>query len=416
MTVIDLGERSHDTEPDPPPPPPPVGRQLRAALVALLTLLALGAAAPAPARAVRIPVPATSQPGSLVAAGLLILVGERVAGPDGPPQLIAVDVTDGRSRWRLPLPDAAPVSVLERLGDDVVVTVESDEGPTTLLIDPTAGRVRWRRAGTATPTGDGGLLLSAAGPGAVHGVDPGSGAVRWSVASGADTVQYRYDARTVDAFVLVAVTGRIQVYDASTGERRAAFTIPPPRPGGYESTQVVGDLLLVVGEPDRVAAYGLDDGALRWEAPLDPTAPITNDCGDAICLGQPSRARVIDPATGRVRWTADGWAPLTLVGDRLLAGGPEGARQQYALLDPATGRVLAELGRWQPVGELRGKRLLVTRLLPRNRQLLAELELATGEVRVRHVLPGWSGSCDYADRVLHCLTEGGQIRAWRLPG
>ncbi|MFJ6197063.1 PQQ-binding-like beta-propeller repeat protein [Micromonospora sp. NPDC092111] len=421
MTVIDLGELGHDELVDlPPRPPRPVGRQLRAALLTVLVLLTVAAAAPAPARLARIPVPDLPEPAHLVVGDLLVLTGPRTLAPTAG-QLTAVDLADGRIRWRAPLPDNQQLVVLDEVGDDMVVSTDPGGEPVTMLLDHADGRVRWRQPGSAVSTGNGGLLLEDVEVDGVtvRGVDPASGAVRWSVGTGAATPGYRAGARGIEELVLVTAAGRVEVYDVDTGVRRLTFAVPPAHGDSRELAQVAGDVLLVDEEPGRAAGYDLDTGRRRWVTPLVPHlgTPFAYSCGDAVCLGAPSGARVLDPVTGRLRWAADDWAPLFTVGDWLLGARADGQqRESFALLDPATGRVHADLGGWRLVQGRPGTTVFVTRPLAGGRQLLAELDVGSGALRVRDVLPERWELCSHHADVLVCWRRGDSLGVWRLPG
>ncbi|GAB3173486.1 outer membrane protein assembly factor BamB [Micromonospora palomenae] len=423
MTVIDLGEVGHDVEPvRPPRPPRPVGRPVRLALVALLALLGLAAAAPGSPPPVRVAVPAGPDPGQLVGDDLFVRSVPTAALMGR--ELTAVGLEDGRIRWRSPVPAGHHLVVLTEVGGDVAVTSDPGGEPVSAVLDHTDGRVRWRQPGVAVPTGDGGLLLEDAEPDrvAVRGVDVASGSPRWSAAIGPGAIGYRYDDRGITQIVLVAHDGRVEVRDRITGQLRRTFRIPPARGPMRETVQVVGDALLTDAGSGQVAAYHLDTGDLRWRRPLDPAAPFVQACGDAVCLGQRSGVRVLDLTTGRLRWADDRWSPLWLVDDRLLAVNSGGGPETFALLDPATGRVRSELGPWQIVGadtsggRLVGRPLLVTRAVSGGRQLLGELDVGTGEVRPRDVLPGGWEFCTHRGRTVVCWRANGEQGVWRLGG
>ncbi|MEU5940037.1 PQQ-binding-like beta-propeller repeat protein [Micromonospora sp. NPDC047548] len=424
MSVIDLGELGRAAEPvRPSRPPRPVGRPLRLALVALLALLSLAGAAPGSPQPARLAVPAGPEPGHLVAGDLLVLAVPTSASSGTVQELTAVGLADGRTRWRSPLP-VGHLSVLAEVGGGVVVTSDSGGDPVSALLDRASGRVRWRQPGFAVPTGDGGLLLEDGAPEriAVRGVDVGSGATRWSVAIGRGTLGYRYDDQGIAQIVLVTHSGRVEVRDPDTGRLAVAFRVPPARGPAHDTTRVAGDMLLVDGDQGQLAGYDLDTGSLRWQVPFDPATSFARACGDAICLEQPPGVRVLDPTTGRLRWADDRWRPAWLVDGSLLAISYDRERESFGLLDPATGRVLTALGPWQLVGsEVWGGRLverplLVTRAVSGGRQLLGDLDVGTGEVRIRDVLPGGWAFCSHRGRTLVCWRSNGEFGVWRLGG
>ncbi|MGK5443034.1 PQQ-binding-like beta-propeller repeat protein [Micromonospora sp. URMC 105] len=425
MTVIDLGELGRADEQTPSPRPPRSGgRPLRLALVALLALLSLAGAVPGPRPPVRLAVPAGPEPGQLLSDLLVRAVPTSAASAR---ELVAVGLADGRVRWRSPLPAGHQLALVDEVGGNVVVTSDPGGEPESALLDHDSGRVRWRQPGVAVPTRDGGLLLEKMEPDRirVRGVDPGSGAVRWSATAGAGTLGYRYDDRGVAQVVLITNAGRVEVRDSDTGRLGSAFQVPPARGPAADYTQVAGDVLLTDGGPGQVAAYDLDTGDLRWRTPVDPANPFARACGGGICVAQgDTGTRVLDPSTGRVRWTDDRWSPAWPLGDQLLAigSGPGGDRESFALLDPATGRMRVELGPWQPIstevagGRLVEGRMLTVRPLSGGRMLLGELDLGTGEVRPLDVLPGGWDFCTHRGRAVTCWGAKSELGLWRLPG
>ncbi|MFI9642315.1 PQQ-binding-like beta-propeller repeat protein [Micromonospora sp. NPDC051925] len=430
MTVIELGVVGHDGPSElPPRPPRPLGPPLRAVLLVLLVLLTMAGAAPGPTRLDRLPVPDVLEPGHRVVGDLLVLTEPASRAPDAW-QLMAVGLSDGRVRWRAELPAGEQLVALDAVGDDVVVSTAPGGEPVSMLLDHADGRVRWRQPGSAVPTGDGGLLLEDVDPDriTVRGVDAASGEVRWSVESAPATPGYRAGARGIEELVLVSPAGRAEVYDVGTGVRRLTFAVPPARDDQHLA-QPVGDVLVVDDEPGRVAGYDLESGQRRWEASLDsPGRPsFAYDCGGAVCLHTPAGTgtsdlatgtRVLDPATGRVRWATDEWRPLWAVGDRLLGvRGEVPGQERFALLDPVTGRVRADLGRWRLVNDrLSAAPFLVTQPVAADRHLLAELDVDSGEARIMDVLPERWTVCSRYGRILVCWREGHRLGVWRLPG
>ncbi|MFJ8685084.1 outer membrane protein assembly factor BamB family protein [Micromonospora wenchangensis] len=423
MTVIDLGEVGHHDEPTPPPARRPRGRRsaghpAAVALTALLLLLTLAGAAPGPPRLTPVPVPDVPEPSHLIVGGLLVLAYPSALSPAGSRQLTAIDLTDGRVRWETSLSPRHQLVVLEGVGDDVVVTTDPGGEPVSMVLDHVDGRARWRQPGVAVPTADGGLLLEDLHVDrvAVRGVEPATGAARWTVTAGAATVGYRPGERGVAELVVVTSAGQAEAYDVDTGVRRLAFPVPPARGDHHHVAQPVGDLLLVDGEPGRLAGYDLASGRRRWDTPVPtPDGWSVRSCGDAVCLGESFGTRVLDPVTGRVRWTSDWWAPVASVAGRMVGVSADG-RQGLALLDAATGRAVAELGRWELVYQWRPTdALLVVRPVGGGRQLLAELNPTDGTLRVRDVLPGRWEACWRRQGVLVCWRQRDSIGVWRMP-
>ncbi|TDC82827.1 hypothetical protein E1193_10735 [Micromonospora sp. KC606] len=162
---------------------------------------------------------------------------------------------------------------------------------------------------------------------------------------------------------------------------------------------------------------------MRWRLPFDPDGVTdAGRCADVVCLVRADGTLVVDPATGRQQRLAGEWSPVVTVGRRWLAVRGHRERETYALLDRADGRVVAELGPWRlitddvPDGPGAGRPLLVSRELAGGRQLLGELDPATGEVRIRDVFAGgWRDCSHQAGRTLVCWRPTGQFGVWRLP-
>ncbi|WKU04832.1 PQQ-binding-like beta-propeller repeat protein [Micromonospora sp. HUAS LYJ1] len=423
MTVIDLGEVGHHDDPTPPPARRSrarrsAGHPAAVALTALLLLLTLAGAAPGPTRLTPVPVPDVPEPSHLIVGGLLVLAYPSALAPAGSRQLTAIDLADGRIRWETSLSPRHQLVVLDGVGDDVVVTTDPGGEPVSMVLDHVDGRTRWRQPGVAVPTADGGLLLEDVHVDrvAVRGVEPATGAVRWTVTAGAATVGYRAGERGVAELVVVTSAGRAEAYDVGTGVRRLAFPVPPARSDHHHVAQPVGDLLLVDGEPGRLAGYDLASGRRRWDAPVSTRdAWSVHPCGDAVCLDESSGTEVLDPVTGRVRWTSDRWSPVASVAGRLVGVNADGP-PRLALLDAATGRAVAELGRWELVHQWPPiVRLLAVRPATGDRQLLAELDPADGTLRVRDVLPGRWDACWRSQGVLVCWRQRNSLGVWRMP-
>lgn len=385
-------------------------------LVGLFLLLTMAGAAPGPTRLVPVPVPDVPEPSHLIVGDLLVLAYPSALAPAGSRQLIAVDLTDGRVRWQVSLSPRHQLLVLDRVGDDVAITTDPGGEPVSMVLDHVDGRARWRQPGRAVPTRDGGLLLEDVHVDrvVVRGVDPATGAVRWTATAGAATVGYRTSARGIEELVLVTSAGLAEAYDVGTGVRRLAFPVPPAR-GDHHLAEPVGELLLVGGEPDLLAGYDLGSGRRRWDT-TSPGGGAARTCGDAVCLDTPSGTRLLDPATGRVRWSTGRWFPVESVGDRMVAVSVD-RPERLALLDPATGRAVAELGGWNLVDRSPPTApYLAIRPVAGERRLLAALDPAGGTPRLVDVLPGAWDRCSLDQGVLVCWRQRNSIGVWRLPG
>ena len=249
--------------------------------------------------------------------------------------VVAVDLADGATRWRAQIGDrttawvhAAPVD----LGDAVAV----GEPRWYAAFDVGDGTERWRidradqfeNVATLT-TGvvqDGTLVVPFSMlPGHTLGLDPVTGAVRWS----GDGVAHHSPASDVVALpdgrdvLLVRLGGRVERVAAATGEvrwaTRVAAAFVPGRPLVVEDAVVVTTALGDVHRLDLVA------GAERWTARLP---------GDGVLAMGPYRrsgpavpAGPVRVAEQVVQPTGDGWVhALDIATGRLVAsvevGGP----------------------------------------------------------------------------------------------
>ncbi|WP_320064665.1 PQQ-binding-like beta-propeller repeat protein [Micromonospora sp. RTGN7] len=440
MTVIDLGELRGDVKPDPPSRPPrAAARPLRAALAGAVALFALAASAPSvrPASAV---LAVRTGAEVLLAGGRLYVAEPPSLGTDGGREVVAYTMPAAaggspRPLWRTPAPGGfGQFWVREHNGFVLLTGGRDGRALETFVVDAATGRQRWRLPGFPDPTvGDGLLLLGGGfGDGAgeqatdtLQAVDLPSGRVRWSVPATRGRLTYRYRGAEVDRVVLIPGSGRIEVRDARSGAVLAALDPPPGGPPGPQDVNVAGDLLLVtsttgdVAGDSRVTAYGLDALDRRWQLDLPPGGYLAQ-CGEVPCVAARNvGVSLLDPATGRARWTnpRSQWV-AAVRGDRLLVAAQDlvGA-VEFAVLDATTGRTVAELGRRElvhnrdPDGPL-----FTTRRTREGALLVAELDPVAAEARSLEVLPDAPVDCRSAGRDLVCRRASGTWGWWRLPG
>jgi hypothetical protein len=146
---------------------------------------------------------------------------------------------------------------------------------------------------------------------------------------------------------------------------------------------------------------------------------VQSDCGGEICVfSYRGGVQVIDPATGRTRWTGDHWTAAAQAGPYLLFTGNEGVDGNYplAVLDPGTGTVLGDFGAWQVAGEARADGTLVGQ----NQQVGTEtlwyalLDPATRGVRVLGMATGVADHCRATAEVLVCRGIDASVTIWPL--
>ncbi|MFC0004023.1 outer membrane protein assembly factor BamB family protein [Micromonospora siamensis] len=426
--MIELGELRHGDDDDPRPDPvraAPPARAGRVLLVLLLVLLTAAGSAPDPVRREYVTLPGPQVSTFELADGRLFVA-------DGPQsmrpttEVVAYQVPEGRRLWRMPLVRGHRVLGLTvEAGTLLIASSPAGNGqPATTAVDVANGRVRWQRDGYPLFGREGTVLLQAGSgtdPGNLEAVGVTSGRVRWTRPWPTTGTTFEYgDPAGVGRFLQLDRRGRVQVYDARTGDLIVAGPIVPASHGFYDRVDTIGGLLLVEDGSGTVYAYGLDRLDARWRLRLPVEARDGwgyQDCGDVICLvtGE-SGAQVIDPATGRIRWSTDRADGLFPIGDRLLAGlFTQGQEAELTVLDPATGRRIADLGRWRvAVTDPTREPLFGLHRLKDNRELVAELNVAAGQARVLDVLPGYWDDCATRDRILVCRRLDGTLGVWRL--
>lgn len=260
---------------------------------------------------------------SRLAAGAVALVG----GPDDVVVLTSASVAavarhDGAPRWETRLED--PGRTLA--ADDRTVVVA--DGGRFVGLDRRSGVPRWV---VPTPEPPGAVAISGSGEralvvvttdaGGVAALDPMTGVARWSVhlrgaargALGADRTQGSVVGVWQDEGSTV-----VRAVDAA-GSTRWEQPLDP-----WAGTPVVTGDLVVVGAGDghhvaAVRAFGVQDGAPRWTAPVpasfqpDLHPAITRDA--VVAVDELGDVVMTDRLSGRRRWRTD-------LGAAVLAGGP----------------------------------------------------------------------------------------------
>jgi hypothetical protein len=233
----------------------------------------------------------------------------------------------------------------------------------TVAIESSTAQVRWRRpyllvdvaperglalaAGTATTT----ATAPAAAAGTLAALDLATGQTQWEHRVPTDTRHFLEAQWTVSALP----SGRVEVRELDHGNLVTAADLRSPVPPSITSwVQPARGQLLVATSDSTVVAYGLPRLDRRWQADWDLTDwSVSPECGAGLCVfSREVGLRLVDPASGRTRWSDSRWISAELAGGRLLARGRQrpGSGSVAALLDPATGRVLLDLDRWTAVG------------------------------------------------------------------
>jgi hypothetical protein len=232
--------------------------------------------------------------------------------------------------------------------------------------------------------------------------------------------------------LVVSADDLVELRDPDTGAVLASRHVS----GVTDSPQPIwpflfGDWLVVqtwFEDDGRVLrGYDVDTLTQRWELVSAPgRAGWAEPCGPMLCLRYPEAdgaaadpatgdppafydVQVVDPATGRVSWVADGRRTLLFpAGERLLASDLDAAPR--AVLDARTGRPLYDLAGWQAptVGETS-----LTLLRPEaGWTRVARLDLATLAVTELGRVPGRPDRCEPAAGSLVCRHDD---RLWIWP-
>ncbi|WP_433130845.1 PQQ-binding-like beta-propeller repeat protein [Micromonospora sp. CA-240977] len=425
MSIIELGEiRDEPVAVPPVRTPRAVGRPMRTAAVLLLALVLLAGATPPPQRMVSV-VPASPAANTYLTADGVFVIDPPLPDQDRYLTAYAWPEPHGaaaRRRWQASVP-SGDAYVRVRVERGLVLATGADDGAgvfATTAFDAETGQQRWRHPGVPVPVTDGGLLLADIHQDETDGmsrIEPDTGRVLWSVPllSPSGPGFHLTDGR-IDRFALVQPTGEVQVHDADTGRLLRSVDTLPGDASVFQRVQIVDDLLLLLtpGDVPMMMAYGLAGLEQLWTAQVSPVS-FAVGCADLLCVaGQDGSLQVLDPATGVVRWSDPPGRELLadVRGDRLLMSGPSG---QFAVRDAVTGRMRTELGVWDLAPTLRPDDPLVgMRHGDDGRLVVAELDLAAGEARIRDVLPDITGGCQASLPVLLCQRLDGSTALWRL--
>ncbi len=433
--VIDLGELPHGTQERVRPaarPPVPVRPVLIAAAVVLLATLTGAVRTPAPSGPMIIP----AQLGDTTFTGrdryfVVTPADQRATSRLQSKIITTYALPDATLLSRTPVTVSGAIIQVDAIGDVVLVSQQVDTvgGQATTAVAAATGRVLWRHSSRligASPSGRLALMLdtsSGAGPLRWYGVDPTSGAALWSQeepVTGSTDLAYG-SGDTPARLVTATVAGELTVRDPETGAVTATAVVPAPPEWRLRGLNIwIVDELVLLGGREGITAYDLTDLRARWQSPFDLTEVfVLPVCGDAICLfGRFGGLKVLDPATGLLRWGTEEWAAARRVGPYLLASGdeqPEG-QEPLVVLDSRSGSRRGSFGVWYPVGDpLPDGRIIGVRERPAEQRVwYAALDPAALTVRVLGVADGVTGDCDVTTDVLICRRVDSSVGVWRL--
>ncbi|MFC7527216.1 PQQ-binding-like beta-propeller repeat protein [Actinoplanes sp. GCM10030250] len=426
--LIDLGEVPRGA-PRPraaaiPAPPVPYGFLL--VLLCALLLVSLSGAAPPHRPVLPVPVPA-------VLGDAIRVAGDRLF-------VISPARTTGRRTIRTyQLPDATLLSEhtltvngdvlsVDVAGDLMLVTVQDERTIRfgTITLRPGSNQPLWQRPVLlqGVSAADGLALVREEGAdfgeAYWHGVDLHTGAVRWTVhQNGQDDVAVSSYGKGYPQWLYVLTgDGRLEARDTRTGRPAATVTVPEGR-SGSTSLWTAGNLVLVGAGGSGTTGYDMNAGLQpRWRSGMNLSwyrGPVT--CGEFICAFLPQRGiLVIDPLTGRERWSSDRWDYADRVGGHLLSVMPGTAYPRLYVLDPATGDVLGDAGLWQSAGpgpEPETAYVLRT-VSGQDRIWYGVLDLTTLRIRVLGAADDVSGDCHFSAGALVCRRIDATVGVWRI--
>jgi hypothetical protein len=316
------------------------------------------------------------------------------------------------------------------VGDTVLVSYQADAAGSEATQALAAGtdHVLWRHPARlfTTSARDGLALLRENNPqfGSLHwyGVDLATGRTRWSLDQPA--FGYTIEAMDRDGFPATLVTadvnGHLEVHDARTGALTAQADVPAPDDwAGRGISMWTADDMVLVGGRAGTTAYALADLSRRWSDDVDLSERyVLPHCGDVVCVvGSFDGVQVLDPATGRPRWSTERWSSVEQVGAYLLADGPVGAVEEpQAVVDPVTGRRRGDFGPWRSIGEPRPDGTVIGMRQHRGQDVVwyATLDPATLAVRYLGSAERVSGDCRVLPDVLVCRRLDASVGIWSL--
>lgn len=429
--VIDLGEFRPDEDlPDRPFAMPP--RRWRFLLVAVAVLCATtltGSVRRAELSPVtRIPVPLGAV--TFIGDHEYFVVADTDQAVDDPVQNNIITVyalPSGALLSRTSVSVTGSIRQVLAVGSLILVTYEADDIGTEATAAYAAGTEVsvWRRYGRLF-----GLAPSRRAV-MLHEVSAGMPTARWSgidVRTGAliwQFIQPRTDAAELvggldsppDRLVSVTAAGRIEARSLNTGK---VIGVSEAHPGWFVHGRYIGMAagLVLMGEASGTTAYALSDLRERWHSGIDlSSSQLWPGCGDIICVaGYAGGLRVLDSATGRQRWAADGWVVAEQFGPVLLASDTyeQTGTQSFAVLDSVDGRKLSTLSGWRPAGGTRADgNVPVTRDQPElQRVWYGLLDPSTLRVRVLGAAEQVTGSCSSTSDVLVCRRVDASSGVW----
>lgn len=361
-------------------------RLARVVAVAGLVLLLLGGAAVLPRGAGVVEVLRADGVG--LSSGLLTTQAVYIARTDG--RVEAIPLCEGCPSWRAEITSGQRL----QLAGSTLVVDSNDAGVATFL-DARTGTVLWSQDGFPFVQLVGGRAAEwSPDDGVLRLRELRTGRLFWkrpaSAFAGDETRVVLLDGTR--AAVYAAADGR-----ELTGPRALSvrgewdFSVPGA------TVQLVGERLIAISGAS-VAAFRLDGLEREWRTPVASPFGAAACGGGLLCVVGFEGLTMLDPASGRVRWSGPQWR---LVSESEVLTGDDG---RSARVDLATGRVTHDFGRGRPVGDLlfypEGDRTTL---------------VGADDGRVRGVIPRVTpDACQRAGDLLSCLRHDLTVSVWRF--
>jgi outer membrane protein assembly factor BamB len=274
----------------------------------------------------------------------------------------ALRLTNGHQLWRRSFPQAGndPFSGMvyglwQWHGSVIVLIGQVSTAARLMSLNPATGAVRWTLplrnglTGSQALTGDGGLAMLW-GYATLKVANLATGRIRWSRTAGHSAGPVAVGGVVVaDAEGKGLSAGSVMGYDARTGKllwtrhgmpNQPVLLVTPGRVLVYSNTQ------MVYPRPALwpVTALSIATGRTLWQtATAGPVDMLSaGPSGIAVSTSNPVRLYLINPLTGRVRWSrpfTDTNAPLDTGSDLLYFGSAPGTSQPLVDVRAATGAV-----------------------------------------------------------------------------
>lgn len=248
-------------------------------------------------------------------------------------QLIAVDLQNGKVRWRARTVAATPNTLFGLkvilaaggvvFGDYSIYCFDQLSGAKRWVFDPEAQGIDGHAAGAYEPSTDGQTIYAGSGSGHVYAINASDGGLVWTNPLSVDGATSIFNP-VIDGGVLYVTvrhftnpsTGAITALDRSNGDVLWWHVFPSEAPTG---SGPVGKVVVhggtVITSNDNGKIYALDKitGETKWIAPRRPDVLAYNDsrpltiAGNVVVAGSDTHYVVgYDALTGGQLWEADG--------------------------------------------------------------------------------------------------------------